>query len=238
MGMVLKVKNSLTGEPSYFSTLKISADPRDHQSLHPHFHCQIPPTTKLLKPKYHSHSYLTPVWIRFFGFWGKFLVQMNASIICNTVAVLVFMKVIHIRRNSKDGRNPTCLGNCKTMIPNFFKLLILRTGKERNKKTKSFTTGNKITALKRSLQVNGGSSMTCKFRSEDCTSRFRSLIQIKILAGTKAAWDFLQTVLNIKKGQVKFQLSMSLSSSSFFFFFFSVRLQILVVYLNVRGPCD
>ncbi|GMN30915.1 hypothetical protein TIFTF001_003038 [Ficus carica] len=62
-------------------------------------------------------------------------------------------KVIHIRRNSKDGRNPTCLGNCKTTIPNFFKLLSLRTGKERNKKTKSFTTGNKITALKKSLQV-------------------------------------------------------------------------------------
>lgn len=100
-----------------------------------------------------------------FRFWGKFLVQMNVSIICNTVAVLVFMKVIHIRRNSKDGRNPTCLGNCKTTIPNFFKLLSLRTGKERNKKTKSFTMGNKITALKKSLQVNGGSSMKRKFRS-------------------------------------------------------------------------
>ncbi|EXC26784.1 hypothetical protein L484_023401 [Morus notabilis] len=56
-------------------------------------------------------------------------------------------KVVNVRRNSKNStRTPTCLGN-------FFKLLSLQARKDRNKKTKSLTTGSRIKALTKSLQV-------------------------------------------------------------------------------------
>ncbi|PON64644.1 hypothetical protein PanWU01x14_123560 [Parasponia andersonii] len=62
-------------------------------------------------------------------------------------------KVVNARRKPKDGGTPTCLGNCKLTIPNFFKLLSFQVQKKRIRKMKnSASTSNKIKAALKSLE--------------------------------------------------------------------------------------